>query len=164
MICSRCNSETEARDGTLCKMTYPCQREELDEDMKLKQKENAFKMHNIFNKQDLKTPIHKIKNSKNSSKTKRLHKYSMTNSGFGKIKNLTKDTKGNLMLFDKGFKKIPEEKDYIEEQVKYKSTRNVLFCNNNKCYRAINNNDGNFILIQTSFYILYLNFFKYFLI
>ena len=46
-------------------MTYTCKREELDEDMKLKQKENSFKMHNIFSKQDFKTQIHKIKNAKN---------------------------------------------------------------------------------------------------
>ena len=49
-------------------MTCPCQREELDEDMNFKKKVNAFKMHNIFNKQDLKTPIHKIENRKKQFK------------------------------------------------------------------------------------------------
>ena len=55
-------------------------------------------MHHIFNKQDLRTQIHKIKNAKNNSKTKRLQKHSMKSPSVGKVTNLTKDPKGNLML------------------------------------------------------------------
>ena len=61
-----------------------CEREELDEDMKSKQKENLFKMYNIFNKEDTKVEIQ----MKRNSKAKRLKQLPDTNHGVGKIKNL----------------------------------------------------------------------------
>ena len=146
MICSRCKSKTENRDGTLCNMSYPCQRDELDEEMKKKQKENAFKMYNIFNKEDVKVQIHMKRIPKNNSKAKRLQKYSIKIPRVGNIKKLSKDLKGNLKLFDNNKKRINEETECVEEQGKSKSTRNVLYCNNNKCHRIIKNIDGNFNL------------------
>ena len=137
-------------------MSYPCQREELDEEMKLKQKENAFKMHNIFNKQDVIAQIHKQIIPK--SKAKRLQQNSMKNPGVGNNKTLTNDPKGNLKLFDVKTK-ITDEKDYAGEQGETKSTRNVLYCNNNKCHRIIKNIDGNFYFNLNFFLNFIFNYF-----
>ena len=51
-----------------------------------------------------------------------------------------------INLFKIGIKKRNEEKHYIEEIGKLKSTRDVLYCNNKRCHRIINNFDGNFNL------------------
>ena len=56
---------------------HMCRREELDEEIKKKQKENAFKMHNFFNKEDVKVLIHMKRIPKINSKAKRLQKYSL---------------------------------------------------------------------------------------
>ena len=111
--------------------------------MKIKQKENSFKMHNIFNKDDVAAKIHNNGITNNNSKMKRLQKHPKKNVHVGTIKNLKK---GNLKLFDIGIKNRNEEKDYIEEVGKSKSTRNVLYCNNNTCHRIINNIDGKYNL------------------
>ena len=117
--------------------------------MKLKQKENAFKMHNIFNKEDTKVEIHMKRSLKNNSKAKRFKQQSITNHGVGKIKYLRKNPRGDLNLIDNFTTKIIEERDYGE------STRNVLYCNNNKCQRVIKTSDGNFI------FYLYIKFYLY---
>ena len=79
-----------------------------------------------------------------------MKQLSVKNPGVEKINNLRKDQKGNLYSIYKVTTKINEEKNHREKQGECKSTRNVLYCNNNKCQRVVKTFDGNLIFYYKS--------------